>query len=119
MLSLLEIKVDRDLDIMKPNQALPELTSRLMTEMDKVFVEEKPDLIIAQGDTTTVFVASLTSFYQQIPFAHVEAGLRTHDLYNPFPEEANRILAGQLASLHFAPTQTAKNALLKENISEN
>jgi UDP-N-acetylglucosamine 2-epimerase (non-hydrolysing) len=119
MLSLLEIKVDRDLDIMKPNQALPELTSRLMTEMDKVFVEEKPDLIIAQGDTTTVFVASLTSFYHQIPFAHVEAGLRTHDLYNPFPEEANRILAGQLASLHFAPTLTSKNALLKENIPEN
>lgn len=119
MLSLFDIHAHRDLNIMKTNQLLPELTSRLIEKLDVVIQEEKPDIIIGQGDTTTVFAAALSSLYHHIPFAHVEAGLRTHDLYNPFPEEANRVLTAQLTALHFAPTVTAKNALLKEGIPES
>lgn len=119
MLSLFDITVHCDLDIMKANQSLSELTSRLIEKMDDVIQAEKPDIIIGQGDTTTVFASALSSFYHRIPFAHVEAGLRTHDLYNPFPEEANRVLTAQLTALHFAPTLTSKNALLKEGIAES
>lgn len=115
-LSLFDINVDYDLNIMQPGQSLPELTARLMIGIDKVLNEIKPDLVIAQGDTTTVFVTSLACFYQKIPFAHLEAGLRTHDLYSPFPEEANRVLAGNLASLHFAPTEVSKSNLLREGM---
>jgi UDP-N-acetylglucosamine 2-epimerase (non-hydrolysing) len=118
MLSLFNIKAHRDLNIMQANQTLSELSGRLLNELDLVFQAEKPDIVIAQGDTTTVFITALISFYHRIPFAHVEAGLRTSDLYNPFPEEANRILTSHLTTLHFAPTQTAKNALLKEGILE-
>lgn len=112
--SLFDIQADYDLNIMQPGQTLPELTSRLIVGIDKILTEAKPDLVIGQGDTTTVFVTALACFYQKIPFAHLEAGLRTHDLYSPFPEEANRILAGNLACLHFAPTEVSKNNLLRE-----
>jgi UDP-N-acetylglucosamine 2-epimerase (non-hydrolysing) len=119
MLSIFNIKPDIDLNIMTPNQSLSKLTAALIEKLSSVFEKQKPDCVLAQGDTTTVFVASLLSFYAKIPFGHVEAGLRTSNIYYPFPEEANRILAGQLSDLHFAPTQTAKRALLKENIPAN
>ncbi|MEG2115190.1 MAG: UDP-N-acetylglucosamine 2-epimerase (non-hydrolyzing) [Hafnia sp.] len=108
---------DIDLNIMKPNQTLTELTARLLLELDKVLLEEKPDVVLAQGDTTTVFAMSLACFYRRIPFGHVEAGLRTWDMQNPFPEEANRVLAGRLTKWHFAPTQSSKDNLLREGIA--
>lgn len=116
---LFEIEADIDLDIMQPGQTLPALTARLTTSLDKCFEEENPDLVIAQGDTTTVFVAALASFYRKIPFAHLEAGLRTGDMYSPFPEEGNRVLAGRLACLHFAPTEQSRQNLLKEGINDS
>lgn len=109
---------DEDLDLMRYNQPLPELTAHLITALDKVFTAEKPDVVIAQGDTSTVLVASLCSFYQNITFCHVEAGLRSHDIRSPFPEEMNRIVTDRLSSLHFAPTEIAKQYLLKEGINE-
>lgn len=117
--SLFNIKPDIDLDIMRPNQTIPELTSNLILSLSKNLLEIKPDIIIGQGDTTTVFTAALVSFYYKIPFAHVEAGLRTYERYHPFPEEINRTLTTCLASLHFAPTDKAKDNLLKENILES
>jgi len=119
MLSTFHITPDVDLDIMTPDQTLPELTAKLIQQLSTVFEKEKPDCVLAQGDTSTVFVAALLSYYAKIPFGHVEAGLRTSNLYYPFPEEANRILAGHLAAFHFAPTETAKKSLLKENIPNN
>lgn len=116
--TLFDIQCDYDLDVMTQNQTLPELTAKLMTGIDSVLDNVKPDLIVAQGDTTTVFVTSLAAFYRRIPFAHVEAGLRTNNLYSPFPEEANRVLTGHLSALHFAPTQTESENLLKEGISD-
>lgn len=112
--ALFNIKADYDLNVMTPGQTLPELTARLMLSIDETLAEAKPDMVIAQGDTTTVFVTSLACFYRQIPFAHLEAGLRTHDLYSPFPEEANRVMAGKLACLHFAPTEVSQQNLLRE-----
>lgn len=112
--ALFNIKADYDLNVMTPGQTLPELTARLMLSIDQTLAEAKPDMVIAQGDTTTVFVTSLACFYRQIPFAHLEAGLRTHDLYSPFPEEANRVMAGKLACLHFAPTEVSQQNLLRE-----
>lgn len=109
---------DIDLNIMKPNQTLTELTARLLLELDKVLLEEKPDVVLAQGDTTTVFAMSLACFYRRIPFGHVEAGLRTWDMQNPFPEEANRVLAGRLTRWHFAPTESSKANLLREGIAD-
>lgn len=116
--TLFDIQYDYDLDVMTKNQTLPELTAKLMTGIDDVLDSVKPDIVVAQGDTTTVFVTSLGAFYRKIPFAHVEAGLRTSNLYSPFPEEANRVLTGHLAALHFAPTETARENLLKEGISD-
>jgi len=116
--NIFEIKYDYDLDVMTPNQTLPELTAKLMTGIDAVLENFKPDMVVAQGDTTTVLTAALAAFYRQIPFAHVEAGLRSNDLYSPFPEEGNRILAGHLSTLHFAPTAMAKENLLREGISD-
>lgn len=116
--TLFNIQADYDLNVMTPGQTLPELTSRLMLSIDKTLDEAKPDMVIAQGDTTTVFVTALACFYKKIPFAHLEAGLRTHDLYSPFPEEANRVLAGHLACLHFAPTSVSRENLLREGISQ-
>lgn len=116
VLRLFEITPDIDLNIMQPNQDLSELTARLLTKLGETFRYEKPDAVLAQGDTTTVMTAALAAFYQRIPFGHVEAGLRTGNLYNPFPEEANRVIAGHLTRWHFAPTQTAHDHLLREGI---
>ncbi|MFM0413093.1 non-hydrolyzing UDP-N-acetylglucosamine 2-epimerase [Paraburkholderia aromaticivorans] len=116
VLRLFEIEADIDLDIMQPNQSLPMLTSRLMVRLDDVLAAEQPDVLLAQGDTTTVLTAALASFYRRVPVGHVEAGLRTGDLSNPFPEEMNRVVASRLARWHFAPTETAKQNLLTEGI---
>lgn len=112
------IRPDIDLDIMHPNQALAELTARLLQALQDVLLEERPDAVLAQGDTTTVMTAALASFYHQIPFGHVEAGLRTWDMQNPFPEEANRVIAGRLARWHFAPTESARANLLSEGVAD-
>jgi UDP-N-acetylglucosamine 2-epimerase (non-hydrolysing) len=118
VLSLFDIKPDIDLNIMKPNQALSTLTAKLLLNLDKVLQSEKPDIVLAQGDTTTVMSIALACFYQRIPFGHVEAGLRTWDMANPFPEEMNRVVAGRLSRWHFAPTQSARQNLLREGVSD-
>jgi len=118
VMSFFGIVPDIDLNIMKPNQTLTELTARLLLELDKVLLEENPDVVLAQGDTTTVFAMALACFYRRIPFGHVEAGLRTWDMQNPFPEEANRVLAGRLTRWHFAPTDSSKANLLREGIAD-
>jgi UDP-N-acetylglucosamine 2-epimerase (non-hydrolysing) len=105
---------DIDLDIMQPNQSLISLTGKLLLELDKVLLAEKPDAVLAQGDTTTVLAASLACFYAGVPFGHIEAGLRTGDINSPFPEEANRVMTGVLAHWHFAPTSSAAENLLAE-----
>lgn len=119
VLGFFNITPDYDLNVMKPNQSLTELTARLLIGAGEVLDEEKPDVVLVQGDTTTVMSVALAAFYRQIPIGHVEAGLRTGDLLNPFPEEANRIIAGHLATWHFAPTSSSLDNLLKENISPN
>lgn len=116
MLSLFGIQPDVELDVMRPNQQLPELTSDLVRELAQVFRSEQPDWVLVQGDTTTTFSGALAAFYEGIPIGHVEAGLRTHDLQSPFPEEANRRLAGTLASLHFAPTPPNAANLIGEGV---
>lgn len=118
VLNFFRIAPDIDLNIMRPNQALTTLTARLLVELDKVFQENKPDAILAQGDTTTVMTVALACFYHRIPFGHVEAGLRTGDIQNPFPEEANRVIAGRLARWHFAPTNSSRDNLLREGVAE-
>lgn len=117
VLEFFDIKPDLDLDIMRPNQSLSALTARLLVELDGVLESEKPDVVLAQGDTTTVMSTALACFYRQVPFGHVEAGLRTGDIYNPFPEEANRVIAGKLTRWHFAPTQGAADNLLREGVA--
>ncbi len=107
---------DVDLDMMRPNQALADLTSRLLSSLDAVLRDEAPDVVLAQGDTTTVMAVAMACFYRRLAFGHVEAGLRTGDLGNPFPEEANRVIAGKLARWHFAPTQGARANLLREGV---
>lgn len=109
---------DIDLDIMQPNQSLPTLTARLLIKLDEVLQLEKPDVVLAQGDTTTVMTVSLACFYLRIPFGHIEAGLRTWDMQNPFPEEMNRVIAGRLAQWHFAPTPSSRANLLTENVAD-
>jgi UDP-N-acetylglucosamine 2-epimerase (non-hydrolysing) len=118
VLELFEINPDYDLNIMKKGQTLSELTSRLVTKIDEILKKEKFDNILVHGDTTSTFLGSLAAFYNKIPVGHVEAGLRTNDIYNPYPEEMNRRLTGTIAQYHFAPTQKAKENLLKENIDE-
>lgn len=108
------IEPDIDLDLMQPNQNLTALTARMLTSMDTVLQAERPFAVLAQGDTTTVMVAALASFYLGIPFGHIEAGLRTGDMRRPFPEEMNRVLAGRLARWHFAPTERSRQNLLRE-----
>lgn len=115
VLDVFNIKPDYDLNIMKPKQTLASITKNTIEELDKLFEKEKPDMVLVQGDTTTTFLGSLAAFYRQIPVGHIEAGLRTNDKANPFPEEINRRLTGVITDLHFAPTSTAKKALLKEN----
>lgn len=117
VLDVFKIKPDYDLNIMKPSQTLATITKNTIEELDIIFEGEKPDLVLVQGDTTTTFVGSLAAFYRQIPVGHVEAGLRTNDKNNPFPEEINRRLTSTITDLHFAPTQTAKQALLAENVN--
>ncbi len=107
VMSLFDLKADHDLDIMQPKQTLSDITCRSLQGLEKLFVELKPAIVIAQGDTTTAFAAALAAFYQQIPVGHVEAGLRTDNILDPFPEEANRRLVSQIATLHFAPTETS------------
>ena len=119
VLELFEIKPDFDLDIMKANQDLFDVTSRVLLGMREVLREIKPDIVCVHGDTTTCFAAALAAFYEGIPIAHVEAGLRTGDLSAPFPEEANRSLVGRIATYHFAPTETAKQNLLTENVKDS
>ena len=114
VLSLFEIEPDYDLDLMRPGQDLYELTARVLTAMKPVLEKAKPDILIAQGDTTTCLAASLAAFYAGVPIGHVEAGLRTGDLAAPFPEEANRVLVSRLARLHFAPTAKSRDNLLAE-----
>jgi UDP-N-acetylglucosamine 2-epimerase (non-hydrolysing) len=118
VLALFGIVPDHDLDIMRPNQSLFETTARLLPGLERVFAEEKPDLVLVQGDTTTTFVASLAAYYLHAAVGHVEAGLRTADKRNPFPEEINRRLTTCLADLHFAPTEKARRALLAEGVPE-
>ena len=111
-----ELTIDADLQVMSSNQSLAELTARLMRGFDSRFNESRPDLVLVQGDTTTVMCAALSCFYQNIPFGHVEAGLRTFDVRNPFPEEFNRVAVGRLAQLHFCPTSRSRDNLLAEHI---
>ena len=118
-LQLFDIAPDVDLNLMRPGQTLSELTSRVITGMDEVLEAERPDLALVQGDTTTVMAVALAAFYHKIPVGHVEAGLRSHDRYSPFPEEINRRLAGVLSTYHFAPTETARQALLQENVPDD
>lgn len=113
------IDPDIDLNIMRPNQALTTLTARLLLELDDVLQAEKPDAVLVQGDTTTVMTVALACFYHRIPIGHVEAGLRTWDMQNPFPEEANRVIAGKLARWHFAPTEGSRQNLLKEGVPDS
>lgn len=119
VLDLFDIVPDYDLNLMKQGQDLYDVTSRVLLGMRNVLSEARPDLVLVHGDTTTSTSAALAAFYQQIPVGHVEAGLRTHNLYSPWPEEANRQLTGRLAAFHFAPTETSKKNLLKEGVSEN
>ncbi len=116
VLSLFKIVPDYDLDIMKSNQSLSDITSYALIGVEKVLKEFQPDLVLVHGDTTTTFAASLAAFYEKIPVGHVEAGLRSHDIYSPWPEEMNRKLTGSVAQLHFAPTELAANNLLSEGV---
>lgn len=110
------LEADIDLAVMQPNQTLASLSSRLFARVDEALESLRPDWVLVQGDTTTVMVGALAAFYRRIPIGHVEAGLRSHDMYAPFPEELNRRIAGLVTELHFAPTQGAAGHLLKENV---
>ena len=118
VLDIFEIKPDFDLNIMKAGQDLYDITSRVVLGMRDVFNSFKPDVVLVHGDTTTSTMVALAAFYKQIPVAHVEAGLRTNNIYSPYPEEMNRQITGRIANFHFAPTEMAKNNLLKENVDE-
>lgn len=117
VLKLFRIQPDFDLNIMRPGQDLTDVTTAVLQSLKGVFSSFKPDIVLVHGDTTTTFSTTLAAYYHQIPVAHVEAGLRTGNLYSPWPEEANRKLTGALAQLHFAPTDTSRQNLLREGIS--
>jgi UDP-N-acetylglucosamine 2-epimerase (non-hydrolysing) len=117
VLNVFGVVPDTDLSLMKPNQSLAELTSRAIAAIDRYLIEYQPQMIIVQGDTTTVFCASLCAFYHRIPVGHVEAGLRTGNKFSPFPEEMNRVLTTRLSDLHFAPTATSRDNLLKDGVA--
>ncbi|MFM2587043.1 non-hydrolyzing UDP-N-acetylglucosamine 2-epimerase [Vibrio sp. TBV020] len=119
VLELFEITPDYDLNLMKQGQTLNDVTSRILTELKPVLEEFEPDVVLVHGDTATTFAASLAAYYQQIEVGHVEAGLRTDNIYSPWPEEGNRKLTGALTKYHFAPTETSKQNLLKENVVED
>ncbi|MBM3269305.1 MAG: UDP-N-acetylglucosamine 2-epimerase (non-hydrolyzing) [Candidatus Sericytochromatia bacterium] len=118
VLDLFRIKPDYDLDLMRPGQHLEDLTGRVLSHLVPVLEDCSPDLVLVQGDTTTAFAAALGAFYRKVPVGHVEAGLRTYDIYNPFPEEMNRRLITQLATLHFAPTPTAAAACRQGGVAQ-
>ena len=119
VLYIFDITPDYDLDIMKPNQDLYDVTSRVLVGMRDVLKEVQPDVVLVHGDTTTSTAAALAAFYQQIPVGHVEAGLRTHNIYSPWPEEMNRQMTGRIATYHFSPTPLAKQNLMHENVAES
>lgn len=118
VLDLFAIRPDFDLDLMQPGQSLAEMTARVFTHLDPVLADLQPDWVLVQGDTTTVASAALLAYYHRIKVGHVEAGLRTNDKYQPFPEEINRRVAGVVADLHFAPTQWSRANLLRENVPD-
>ena len=120
VISFFDIKIDYDLNIMKPNQTLHQLTSDLISKItNEILVKETFDCVFVQGDTTTVLAGSLAGFYQKIKVIHIEAGLRSGNMLSPFPEEANRVLTSKLAEFHFCPTENSKENLITENISKN
>ncbi len=119
VLRLFDITPDYDLNIMSPGQTLYDVTDRALMGLKSVLEEAKPDVVLVHGDTTTTFAGALASFYQEIPVGHVEAGLRTGNIYSPFPEEMNRKLTGSLATYHFAPTSSSESNLVKENINQD
>ncbi len=116
VLAAFEVTPDYDLDLMQPGQSLAQITARILAALEPVIKTEQPDMLLVQGDTTTTLAGALAAFYQRIPVGHVEAGLRTGDLAQPFPEEMNRVATARLATLHFAPTETAKANLLAEGV---
>ena len=118
VLRIFDIQPDYDLNIMKQGQDLYDVTARVLTGMREVLKETQPDIVLVHGDTTTSTAAALAAFYQQIPVGHVEAGLRTHNIYSPWPEEMNRQITGRIATYHFAPTSLSKDNLLQEGVSE-
>lgn len=118
VLELFELTPDFDLNIMKAGQSLADITNRILNGLQQVLLEFKPDIVLVHGDTTTTFAASLSAFYQQVKIGHVEAGLRTGNLYSPWPEEANRKVTSVLANYHFCPTEMARQNLLTENVSQ-
>ena len=118
VLKIFDIKPDYDLNIMKQGQDLYDVTARVLTGMRDVLKEVKPDVVLVHGDTTTSTAAALAAFYQQIPVGHVEAGLRTHNIYSPWPEEMNRLLTGRLATYHFSPSPLSRNNLIKESVDD-
>ena len=118
VLRLFDITPDYDLNIMKPNQDLYDITSRILLGMRDVFREVQPDIVLVHGDTTTSMATALAAFYQQIPVGHVEAGLRTGNIYSPWPEEMNRLMTGRISTVHFSPTPLAKQNLLQEHVDE-
>lgn len=117
VLQLFDIQPDFDLDLMRPGQSLTQLTCNILQGMESVFGQYQPDWVLVHGDTSTSMATGLAAYYRQIAVAHVEAGLRTHNLYSPWPEEANRQITGRLAGLHFAPTEQAQQNLIRENVS--
>ena len=119
VLHLFNIKPDYDLNIMKQGQDLYDVTARVLVGMRDVLKEAKPDVVLVHGDTTTSTAAALAAFYQQIPVGHVEAGLRTHNIYSPWPEEMNRLITGRIATFNFSPTELSRQNLLKENVSDD
>ncbi len=119
VLALFDITPDIDLDLMKKNQSLADLTARILQTLSPVIRSVQPDWILAQGDTTTVMTTTLLGYYHQVKVGHVEAGLRTHNKWEPFPEEINRRIAGIVADLHFAPTQHSKENLLREGVPDH
>ena len=118
-LDVFSIQPDHDLDVMLPGQTLYGSTTRILAALESVLISERPDMVMVQGDTTTTFCGALAAFYAGIPIGHVEAGLRTNDMRQPFPEEMNRVLAGRLATLHFPPTQASAENLRREGVAED
>ena len=119
VLNIFDVVPNIDLDLMCPDQLLSNLTAKVITEIDRILTKLSPDLVLVQGDTTTAMAAAIAAFYNKIPIGHVEAGLRSGDINSPFPEEMNRQITGLTARYHFAPTDTASRALLKEGVPEN